>query len=1185
MPVTVTTNKTLSSYESTSTSSFTISNAAMTAVALTIETGKSWLAGDDIGLVPTAAKIKTMLIGTVTSYDSGTGALVANCTRYETTICTWDRVSSSTHTIGTGSKTFQTYNGQSALIAAADNIVISRRGANAANRMSGTVTSYDNATGTLVFNSTATSGSGSSLRDWIIVSGGTFAAWNIVIPPTAVLDVSAGATFTIDKEPLYPNGAYQCTSEGRILINNTSTSDLWVFQYGSRLTNAQSMLTSQGNGMIEITGNWIEIGTGTGLSGQTIDLSAYTKLDDPNIEIETGNGTGVYRPWYVHECDCYDRQANIANNYYSRGFNAHFRAQSTATVTMTTASPTVITWNSHGLRPGQRVSFTTTGTFTGITAGSYYYIIPLNFTANTFSIALSMSLSTSAPINVTAQSGTHTCIAYANFSSGLHGNHLLWNPATKILTCGNGTQGNLIPSGAKIRMPNIHLTAIMSSTPIQSAISSATAATSVTFDVGNGTNLTAAASTIYYINGEEWTGTVASQTFTGVTRGGSGTAQANHAQGDTLVYFAIVSHRSRLYITAGGKVVLSKVGHSAHFYLETAGPQECTMTDVFTYGFFSFSSSLYPSNFLRITCNPLKGFDQSPIMSSNLGALSLKKFYVYTSNNTTTGAIFSFISNSNVVDFEDIEVLNYSRVTGTASGGLDANTSIFNCVPKRITSIGGRLVFRSCNNLEVEDIILSGQLNALPTTQYALQGIAVVSCTNMIIRNVRQETPVCAHGSQLYTTDANCRNIVLHDAIYDATAMISAVHSGGGTDITVANVLINGTMRDATAVLLGGGASLQQTNSNGVIFRNVIFTPGDAYGADNGNGWAFGAYLEQTSGHSMLWRAATAANANLAECGPFHVLLDPAVKNAGVLYMHPSIKITRDIADLTGTAYQGNNGYSYLPTIGDTIIYKSYYNVRTITAFTGTVTPEVDALADLSYDFELVGPEDSFANSWTALTTANLNTAIGNISGFSDVKGFRIQVRITANATLTTNRLINLRMFTTNNAATVLPIKEVDYTLASLAANTTVAVFDGSTELKYSTGKSGNFTTGLQYGYAGVDETLEMKVRSYAATWWDHTVTYDQYPLVSVSLQVADTNITESNMATVAAYTDLDTLEKIYDYVKYWGTLRANLNIPQLCTKSGSTLNFGSYDIEFDGNASIPLEKVGNKIIIKGSIA
>jgi hypothetical protein len=74
-------------------------------------------------------------------------------------------------------------------------------------------------------------------------------------------------------------------------------------------------------------------------------------------------------------------------------------------------------------------------------------------------------------------------------------------------------------------------------------------------------------------------------------------------------------------------------------------------------------------------------------------------------------------------------------------------------------------------------------------------------------------------------------------------------------------------------------------------------------------------------------------------------------------------------------------------------------------------------------------------------------------------------------------------------------------------------------------------------------------------------------------------------MATVAAYTDLDTLEKIYDYVKYWGTLRANLNIPQLCTKSGSTLNFGSYDIEFDGNASIPLEKVGNKIIIKGSIA
>ena len=57
-----------------------------------------------------------------------------------------------------------------------------------------------------------------------------------------------------------------------------------------------------------------------------------------------------------------------------------------ATVTMTIASPCVITWSNHGLIDGDIVIFTTTGTLpTGITAGQHYYVKVL--TSSTFNIA------------------------------------------------------------------------------------------------------------------------------------------------------------------------------------------------------------------------------------------------------------------------------------------------------------------------------------------------------------------------------------------------------------------------------------------------------------------------------------------------------------------------------------------------------------------------------------------------------------------------------------------------------------------------------------------------------------------------------------------------------------------------------------------------------------------------------
>jgi len=78
------------------------------------------------------------------------------------------------------------------------------------------------------------------------------------------------------------------------------------------------------------------------------------------------------------------------------------------TVTMTIATPCVVTWNAHGLPNGSTLTLSTTGALpTGLTAGTTYYVI--NAATNTFQ--LSATLNGSAINTSGTQSGTHTAIA------------------------------------------------------------------------------------------------------------------------------------------------------------------------------------------------------------------------------------------------------------------------------------------------------------------------------------------------------------------------------------------------------------------------------------------------------------------------------------------------------------------------------------------------------------------------------------------------------------------------------------------------------------------------------------------------------------------------------------------------------------------------------------------------------
>lgn len=78
-----------------------------------------------------------------------------------------------------------------------------------------------------------------------------------------------------------------------------------------------------------------------------------------------------------------------------------------STVTITNATPAVVTWTGHGFVAGQPVIFSTTGTLpTGLTPGTVYYVIAAGLTANEFQVSATAggtAIDTSG-----AGSGTHT---------------------------------------------------------------------------------------------------------------------------------------------------------------------------------------------------------------------------------------------------------------------------------------------------------------------------------------------------------------------------------------------------------------------------------------------------------------------------------------------------------------------------------------------------------------------------------------------------------------------------------------------------------------------------------------------------------------------------------------------------------------------------------------------------------
>ena len=158
-------------------------------------------------------------------------------------------------------------------------------------------------------------------------------------------------------------------------------------------------------------------------------------------------------------------------------------------------------------------------------------------------------------------------------------------------------------------------------------------------------------------------------------------------------------------------------------------------------------------------------------------------------------------------------------------------------------------------------------------------------------------------------------------------------------------------------------------------------------------------------------------------------------------------------------------------------------------------------------------------------------------------------------------------------------------TLADLPADTSIGLYNidaiggnvttVETAVVRSTVQSVNYTTVF-------DQDYRIRLYKYGNLTFETDLNLTRFPSTLNTFLVQDINITEADPAVVRAYTDLDTLDQVYDFIRAY--LEDNPSESRdLVSVSGNKLDFGSFDVTVDATAASVFDVTGNTITIRSS--
>lgn len=1050
----------------------------------------------------------------------------------------------------------------------------------------------------------------------------------VVYAQDDIINVLDGVTLTINSQWSIKPRLIQALGTGRIEVSNTSTTTPHLQEfYMQNNSNSGGFLVQQ-NGVLQVRGDWITVGTSTGTNNQVLFSSnsvGGVAIDYPSmIQVETGNGTNVWEVWQAIPEDV---SGGTVNTY---GFNSPNATTGTVAVT------------AGGAVTGTGTNFVSANIGLPFKLPSIARDFVISAVASTTSATIQELDGTTYTGGVISAGATYiirngSLINPAQVGSSEVGKVLFFNPLTTQVRMGNGTNGTKIPTGARVRIPNIHFNSALQSTTLATAITGTgaqnfTLATAIGPTTNGGINANQAIGSFLLVNSTTierihfLTRTGAVVNSASQLRGQYGTtAQASFPIGTTVYWIPSpnnTTNNAGFNCNPSGTVDLQVCSSGMRFRNEFNNYADLTLNNFGCFGIFVGSSAgtynLDTLSILGINWQAPTALNATVTLNSMLGSGSLSSIHTNANycGNTSGGTTNNIANIQNAQVISNLRSRQWGR-NGTLGTGVFRSfsfTTIKSATPvDGLYMAGGGFVIAATTNIDVKNIFIASLPNGNSTSSTDGSTFPTITSTvNSTFRGLQVWGGGIVSRGPLISIDSSCESVVCHNKGYSAIAgslQTNSIVSDNGLNSVVAFISVTNPRVTTTpqSYLLGNSIS----NSGG-LFRMLLIDSVTATTANTGGASKSGVELDMVAGpHRVFQTVATASLIpNLVDIQPIVVLSNTA-KSTGSVYVGGfSAQSSFDMYTFGGGTFLDNLGRIYYPAIGDSVIIKSVFALKGITNFTGTAFDFNYNLgsgtnpipAETTVEFRMTNWGTANTGSWTTFTNnASLETARAALTGYSSSVGLDLQFRITGTTAVAGRYVMSMKLPVTIDAAYNPAVYRTDIRFSGVQSDTLVAGYINTNPSSPSLQASKVFTSDtdsvpMPYDYDAVPVAYRLVARKAGWTFSNLTGTYLK-TAISIPItqnEVVDVNgdpLYVSGVTGVAVdhVAQTITVSANRSAVEIWSAVQdnlcqlANLTVADPFTTTNGTVFDSSYTLVVTGG--ITSGNIDSNVTLSGTLA
>jgi hypothetical protein len=992
-------------------------------------------------------------------------------------------------------------------------------------------------------------------------------------------------------------------------------------------SNAGGFIVTQ-NAVLQVRGGWITVGTSTGADNQVL-FSANSigsrAIDYPTmIQVETGSGTNVWEIWNAIPEDVTGGTVN------TQGFNAPNITAGTVAVTAggaITGTGTNFVSANIG-QPFKLPSIARDFVITAVASTTSITIQELDgstYTGGVIAAGTSYILRAGSLINPVQVGGSEV------------GKVLFFNPLTTQVRMGNGTNGTKIPTGARVRIPNIHFNSAIQQTTLATAITG-TGAQAFTLAAAIGStsvgtySATGALGTLLLVNGSNIerifysTRSGAVVSATGMARGVAGTiAQASFPIGTTVYWIPSSNTNNNASINASpsGTVDMQICSLGLRIVTGFSAFAALTAKDIGYAYLFNAGNCAGPFEIDSISGlgigyqNPNINGGITAQFSALLGIGSIKNVSV--SNNLTGGAnSYSNIAVGNVqglTAMSNLRSRHWGRSTsagGTNLMGVSLQTVKSTTPVAGIYAAGSSVRWNALDNLDTTEIYVSSLPNANSLgSNDTFVPINAVGITDSTIRGMQLWGGGLATRGSLISIDSGSADVVFHNKGYSAFnggLQLSSIISDLGLDTIVAHISISNPRITTSASVLPGTMAFNRGGFHRMLLIDSITSTASGSGANAKGGLG----LDVIAGPHRAFQtvAANTIIPNLADVQPI-VVMSNLAKTVGSVYVGGfSAQGSFDMYSFTGGTYLDNLGRIYYPAIGDSVIIKSVFPLRGITNFTGTtfdfnynlVNGNNPVPAGTTLEFRMTNWSTANTGSWTTfVNNASLETARAALTGYSSSVGLDLQFRVTGTTAVAGRYLMSIKLPVTIDASYNPPVYTTEIGFNGAQTGTLIAGYLNSNPSSPSLQSSKVLTsdTGsvpMPYDYDAIAVAYRLVARLAGWTFSNLTGTYLK---TAISIPITQNEVVDVNGdplyisgvtgVTVDHVAQTITVSANRSAVEIWSAVQdnlcllANLTVADPFTTTNGTVFDSSYTLIVTGG--ITAGNIDSNVTLSGTLA